>query len=275
MGHPPEHAKPPNGVAKKRLHDMVFSDDDDEEDEGWTFRCLCGTKGQNYNDGTAMVACEKCDTWQHAACVGMENRPESEQYLCWQCEKAVPLKKKRLRYDAYEEVVPARASTTPSKAPNDVDAVQLLHMLASSGSPAVPGKVKAESSAHEEGAASYTYQSEGPLAGSIRLQFDLGFGHSFNLSVPRGMRLMDMGPFVEEALHQSGPGQMLLVTSLTDCNGASLPTTVEDGGHLAAGHKFREMDVVSVVCRQRQMAAVATQPTVKPPASMPYVNNDY
>ena len=44
---------------KKRLHDMVFSDEEEDEEndeESWTFNCLCGTTGQDYNDGTAMVS---------------------------------------------------------------------------------------------------------------------------------------------------------------------------------------------------------------------------
>jgi len=94
------------------------------------------------------------------------------------------------------------------------------------------------------------------MAGSIRLQFDLGFGHSFALSIPQEKKLMEMSSFVEHALHQSGPGQMLLVTQLTDRNGVQLPNAEEDGGQLAVGQIFSEMDVVSVVCRQRTGAPV-------------------
>merc|ERR1712159_789875 len=58
---------------KKRLHDMVFSDEGDEEEESWMFKCLCGVHKMNYDDGRPMVECEKCGTWQHAACAGLDD----------------------------------------------------------------------------------------------------------------------------------------------------------------------------------------------------------
>ena len=78
-----------------------------------------------------------------------------------------------------------------------------------------------------------------------------------------------MSAFVEHALHQSGPGQMLLVTQLTDRNGVQLPSTIADGGQLAVGQIFNEMDVVSVVCRQRA-GANAAGPSGTEVVQMPY-----
>merc|ERR1712196_23456 len=78
---------------------------------------------------------------------------------------------------------------------------------------------------------------------------------------------MEMAAFVEHALHQSGPGQMLLVTQLTDRNGVRLPSSAADGGQLAVGHIFNEMDVVSVGCKQKPQ----TETTQQPPAQIPHV----
>ncbi|KAJ2784673.1 hypothetical protein H4R18_000964 [Coemansia javaensis] len=40
----------------------------DHSDDSWMFACLCGVRGQNYDDGRAMTACERCAVWQHLGC---------------------------------------------------------------------------------------------------------------------------------------------------------------------------------------------------------------
>ncbi|KAI9276970.1 hypothetical protein BDA99DRAFT_123251 [Phascolomyces articulosus] len=40
-----------------------------EEEEDWTFDCVCGVSGQNIDDGTPMIACERCGKWQHIECL--------------------------------------------------------------------------------------------------------------------------------------------------------------------------------------------------------------
>ncbi|RKP12104.1 hypothetical protein BJ684DRAFT_17373 [Piptocephalis cylindrospora] len=40
-----------------------------EEEESWEFDCVCGKHGRNYDDGEEMVACERCEVWQHVGCV--------------------------------------------------------------------------------------------------------------------------------------------------------------------------------------------------------------
>jgi len=253
-----------SGPPKKRLRDMVFSDEESEEevdpDESWTFVCICGKQGENYDDGTAMVECEKCNQWQHAACVGMDNSSEDDTYICWRCEKMVPVKKKRSGYQGSQH----EGHSSPAKT-NDADAVQLLNMLRTSGSPQVKKEVKGENGAGDAD----SYRKDAALVtGTIRLQFDLGFGHSFALPVPRSKRLMEMTDFVESALHQSGPGQMLLVSQLTDRHGNQLPSTAADGGNLLVGHIFAEMDVVAVICRQRGLANSNSRTTAS--KTMPY-----
>lgn len=76
--------KPP---PKKKIEpkEVVVSVD---QEETWLFECFCGIKQRNYDDGTPMIACEKCDTWSHQACVnsalGKKNWKKS-QYICKKC----------------------------------------------------------------------------------------------------------------------------------------------------------------------------------------------
>ena len=214
----------------------------------------------------------------------MDASLESEKYVCWQCEKSLPVKKKRPRFEAAPQghvvelqmghVAELQMGHAPAlammghapaaKSSEDADAVQLLNMLRSSASPSnydhndTVGHDTAPVRPHSDTALAprdikpvEAIRSSDMLNGSIRLQFDLGFGHSFSLPIPRKKQLMELSALVEQALHQSGPGQMLLVTRLTDANGVQVPATVEEGGHFFVGHSFNEKDVVSVLCQTK------------------------
>ncbi|CAG8614180.1 7978_t:CDS:10 [Dentiscutata erythropus] len=37
--------------------------------EDWYFDCLCGVSGTNINDGSNMIACDRCAVWQHLDCL--------------------------------------------------------------------------------------------------------------------------------------------------------------------------------------------------------------
>lgn len=37
--------------------------------KSWKFHCLCGESGLNYDDGAAMIECDRCQVWQHVVCV--------------------------------------------------------------------------------------------------------------------------------------------------------------------------------------------------------------
>jgi len=54
------------------------SDDDEslesEEEEEWFFDCICGKKGENYNDGKEMIECERCKVWQHTKCNKLKDK---------------------------------------------------------------------------------------------------------------------------------------------------------------------------------------------------------
>ncbi|CAO3628072.1 unnamed protein product [Cunninghamella blakesleeana] len=56
---------------RKRSHKLkVNSLQQQYDDEGsWVFNCICGLFGNNLDDGTPMIACEKCNEWQHIECL--------------------------------------------------------------------------------------------------------------------------------------------------------------------------------------------------------------
>ncbi|KAI7905681.1 uncharacterized protein BX663DRAFT_500560 [Cokeromyces recurvatus] len=62
------------------------------EEEEWAFNCVCGVSGKNLDDGTPMVACEKCGTWQHIAClrksgqVNQDTNLNNINFICQKCE---------------------------------------------------------------------------------------------------------------------------------------------------------------------------------------------
>jgi len=62
------------------------------EEDNWTFDCLCGVKGQNLDDGTPMIACGRCGTWAHIACLARHDKTrksmkawENVDYTCRHC----------------------------------------------------------------------------------------------------------------------------------------------------------------------------------------------
>lgn len=61
------------------------------EEDTWTFDCSkCGVHGENLDDGSHSVACEKCNVWQHSACLGI-SQPEAEKddfhFVCQDCKR--------------------------------------------------------------------------------------------------------------------------------------------------------------------------------------------
>ncbi|KAI6779096.1 Reticulocyte-binding protein 2 a-like protein [Emericellopsis cladophorae] len=67
---------------------QALKDLDDEDDE-WTFDCVCGLYGK-VDDGTHSVACESCNVWQHSRCLGLsEDEVESPEshFVCAACKR--------------------------------------------------------------------------------------------------------------------------------------------------------------------------------------------
>ncbi|KAI8922193.1 hypothetical protein DFJ77DRAFT_445680 [Powellomyces hirtus] len=45
----------------------------EQAEERWYFDCLCGVHGENLDDGSPMIACGRCNVWQHIACLARAN----------------------------------------------------------------------------------------------------------------------------------------------------------------------------------------------------------
>ncbi|KKK20628.1 PHD finger domain protein [Aspergillus rambellii] len=69
---------------RKNLEDLS------QEDE-WIFDCSgCGVHGENLDDGSHSVACEKCNVWQHSKCLGIaqdEAEREDFHFVCKDCKR--------------------------------------------------------------------------------------------------------------------------------------------------------------------------------------------
>jgi len=68
---------------KKALQEL-----EDEEDD-WMFDCICGVYGQ-IDDGTHSVACERCNTWQHSKCLGIDEQEADQEdfhFVCTSCRR--------------------------------------------------------------------------------------------------------------------------------------------------------------------------------------------
>ncbi|KAJ5305016.1 NAD dehydrogenase [Penicillium atrosanguineum] len=88
------------------------------QDDEWIFDCSgCGVYGQNLDDGSHSVACEKCNVWQHSHCLGISKADaEKDDFhlICKDC--------KRKEEDANKPKLPPlkfrlSASASPSSAP--------------------------------------------------------------------------------------------------------------------------------------------------------------
>jgi len=58
-------------------------------EDDWIFACACGVYGQ-IDDGTHSISCERCNVWQHSAClrIGMEEADKADfHYVCEMCRR--------------------------------------------------------------------------------------------------------------------------------------------------------------------------------------------
>lgn len=88
------------------------------QDDEWIFDCSgCGVYGQNLDDGSHSVACEKCNVWQHSKCLGIsqeEAEKDDFHFVCSDC--------KRKEEEAHMPKIPplkfrVSASASPSSVP--------------------------------------------------------------------------------------------------------------------------------------------------------------
>ncbi|KAJ5679402.1 hypothetical protein N7462_007646 [Penicillium macrosclerotiorum] len=95
--------------SQKKMAELI------QEDQ-WTFDCSgCGVHGENLDDGSHSVACEKCNVWQHSNCLGI-SKEEAEKddfhFVCKDC--------KRKAEEANRPKIPPlkfRVSASPQSAP--------------------------------------------------------------------------------------------------------------------------------------------------------------
>ncbi|KAK5201875.1 hypothetical protein LTR16_001153 [Cryomyces antarcticus] len=92
-----------------------------QEDE-WVFDCsICGVHGENLDDGSHSIACEKCNVWQHSACHGFK-KEEAERddfhFLCADCRRRDADAKK-------PKIPPLRFGPRPSSSPKTETSSQL------------------------------------------------------------------------------------------------------------------------------------------------------
>jgi hypothetical protein len=60
-------------------------------EEDWFFDCsVCGVHGENLDDGSHSIACDKCNVWQHSACHGIDKEQaelENFHFICNDCKR--------------------------------------------------------------------------------------------------------------------------------------------------------------------------------------------
>ncbi|KAF7186207.1 hypothetical protein HII31_12449 [Pseudocercospora fuligena] len=72
-------------VEKRRSHLEELADGG----VSWYFDCRCGLRGDNIDDGHPSIACEGCDTWQHAKCLDIpadKVQQDDFVFICADCK---------------------------------------------------------------------------------------------------------------------------------------------------------------------------------------------
>ena len=98
-----------------------------EEEDKWYFDCsVCGMHGENLDDGTHSIACERCNVWQHSKCHGFSPKQAEKDgfhFVCSTCKrkeadakkpKIAPLKLSKNRQSSSPET--QRNGSRPSTA---------------------------------------------------------------------------------------------------------------------------------------------------------------
>ncbi|KAF7721155.1 hypothetical protein EC973_005152 [Apophysomyces ossiformis] len=87
-------------LKRKRGRKPKVRKQNEEEEEDWTFDCVCGVSGQNMDDGSPMIACEKCGIWQHIGCLRKAGYIDKKlksldnfQYVCFRCSETDQLRR--------------------------------------------------------------------------------------------------------------------------------------------------------------------------------------
>lgn len=94
---------------------------EEEEEDGWTFDCVCGLHGQ-VDDGEHSVACERCSVWQHSKCLGIEQDEADRDdfhFICNHCKRAEKEKTEKLTKQPSKIKIKLKESGSASSTPAD------------------------------------------------------------------------------------------------------------------------------------------------------------
>ncbi|RPB28259.1 hypothetical protein L211DRAFT_370064 [Terfezia boudieri ATCC MYA-4762] len=72
-------------TRQRELEKKKLEEEQARATDGWIFDCICGVHGNNYDDGTPQVACDKCEVWQHVACLNLSPGTENKEFVCERC----------------------------------------------------------------------------------------------------------------------------------------------------------------------------------------------
>ncbi|CAI7644807.1 hypothetical protein N7533_005492 [Penicillium manginii] len=105
---------------QKNLADLA------QEDE-WVFDCSgCGVYGENLDDGSHSVACEKCNVWQHSNCLGISKEDAEKDdfhFVCRDCKRKEEEAKKPkiapLKFRLSASASPSSATTGAKRSVED------------------------------------------------------------------------------------------------------------------------------------------------------------
>ncbi|KAG0063536.1 hypothetical protein BGZ89_009814 [Linnemannia elongata] len=117
------------GHKGEHSEDEAGRHQDEEEEEDWVFDCVCGVFGNNLDDGELMIACGKCNVWQHVACLKQEDAQqgkaetdwESVDFTCPRCiikEKRKAMRKEKKEQKLREEALTGAVGADVSSEPN-------------------------------------------------------------------------------------------------------------------------------------------------------------
>ncbi|KAJ3310637.1 hypothetical protein HDV04_004880 [Boothiomyces sp. JEL0838] len=100
----------------------------EKEDDYWYFSCSCGIIGDNYDDGTPIIACERCAVWQHILCAAKEQGVDTtnldvEQWKKMEfiCNGCLPKPKKVKQKQEVE--IPSSPPKSPVKLQPNIETV--------------------------------------------------------------------------------------------------------------------------------------------------------
>lgn len=168
---------------KKALEELEAEDDD------WIFDCVCGVYGQ-VDDGTHSVACERCNTWQHSKCLGI-NEEEADRddfhFVCDSCRRREQAaNESRPRIIKIKVNRQQQSGSPPRERPADAGAPppapqaqsQLAVELQPGPSPAPPGSSDQPRAVPGEGVQEVGAAQSAQQATPRPLQQDVGSGSS-------------------------------------------------------------------------------------------------